>query len=114
MKAKSLLIHNDTKNNKTTAMVVEEKDILQKTKEFLKKISANHPKAIILSPEGETKSYAVAYEEDEFIIVAHKDSKNSAKLYGNWDEALASAKRLLSKNGSLQTRIVLAEYSDIR
>ena len=110
---KSLLVHNDTQNNQTTAIVVEEKDILKKTKEFLKKISKNYsPMGIVLSAEGQTKGYAVAYEKENFIIVSKKGNAKSARLYGNWNEALNFARRIIAKRQAANnnSRIVLAEY----
>lgn len=109
-----LLVHNDTNNNKTTAVIVEEKNIVQKTKEFLKNIAKNNkPNAIILSAEGKDKNFTVAYEKENFIIVSKNGLKKSAMLYGNWDEALTFVSRILTKEVSPQkkSRIMLAEYT---
>lgn len=109
---KTLLIHNDTKNNQTTAIVVDEKDIFKKAKELLKKISKDYSTfGLMLSAEDKTKSYAVAYEKDKFIIVFQNGLKNSAKLYGNWEEALANAKKIISPNNSLK-RLILDIYKE--
>jgi len=110
---KSLLIHNNTKTNQTTAIIVEEKDVLKKTKEFLSQISkAYTPLGIVLSTTDEKDGFTVAYERDKFVIVAPNGTKSSAKLYGNWDEALASAQRILSEHNNSQkkNRFVLAQY----
>ena len=110
---KSLLVHNDTKNNQTTAIIVDEKDVLKKTKEFLKNISKQYsPLGVILSTTDEKDGFTVAYEKDKFVIVAPNGTTSSAKLYGNWDEALACAQRILNEQGSSQkkNRFVLAQY----
>ena len=67
----------------------------------------------MLSAEGKTKNYAAAYEEDNFIIVTQNGTEKSARLYGNWDEALISAKKILAQKGDLQekSRIILAKYT---
>lgn len=110
---KSVLIHNDTKNNQTTAIIVDEKDVLKKAKEFLKQISKKYsPLGVILSTSDEKDGFTVAYEKDKFVIVAPNGTQSSAKLYGNWDEALACAQKLL--NGQCDTQkknhFVLAQY----
>ena len=110
---KSLLIHNDTKNNKTTAIVVDEKDVLKKTKEFLKNISRQYsPLGVVLSTTDENAGFTIAYEKDKFVIVAPNGTTSSAKLYGNWDEALACAQKFLSDKSSSQKKnhFVLAQY----
>lgn len=113
---KSLLIHNDTQNNQVTAIVVEEKDILKKTKEFLKNITNLNeasPLGIILSAE-DKKSYTVAYEKENFIILEQNGTQKSAKLYGNWDEAIINAQKILAKQKGSQkkSKIVLAQYKN--
>ena len=106
---KSLLLHNDTKNHQTTAIIVDEKEISKKIKEFLKQISkAYSPPGIILSTTDEKDGFTVAYEKDKFVIVAPNGTIASAKLYGNWDEALVYAQRLFS--GQKKNGIVLAQY----
>ncbi len=67
----------------------------------------------MLSAEGKNQSYAVAYEKDKFIIVSQNGLKNSAKLYGNWEEALACAKKIISLNNSEKgNRVILDVYKE--
>ncbi len=117
---KSLLIHQDTESDTTTSIVIDEDDVVQKTKEFLEKLAKLHKTATvnIYSPLGvvlkaEDKKYsAVAYEKEKYVIVEPNGAAALAKLYGNWNEALACAKKLLTskKNNEKKTRIVLAQY----
>ena len=106
---KSLSIHNNTQDDKTTAIVIEEKDFLQKAKEFLKRISDNSQRGIVLCLEGNNKGCTVAYARDNFVIVAPDGTRQSAKLYGNWDEALVYAQKILS-NQDKKSRITLEQY----
>lgn len=109
---KSLLLHNDTKNNQTTAIIVDEKDVLEKSKQFLKQISKKYsPLGVVLSTTDEKDGFTVAYEKDKFVIVAPNGTASSAKLYGNWDEALACAQKILSgRDPQKKNRFVLAQY----
>ena len=109
---KSLLLHNDTKSNQTTAIVVDEKDVLKKTKEFLKQISKNYSAlGVMLSTTDSENGFTVAYEKENFVIVAPNGTIATAKLYGNWDEALNYAQRFLSgKCSEKKSRIVLTQY----
>jgi|GEM_PF-6691708 len=117
---KSLLIHQDAKSDITTSIVIDEDDVVQKTKEFLEKIAKSyksatvnvyHPLGVVLKSEDKNYS-AVAYEKEKYVIVAPNGTKTAAKLYGNWNEALAFAQKLLTpkKNHEKKTRIVLAQY----
>lgn len=121
---KSLLVHNNSVTNQTTSIVVDEKDIVQKTKAFLEKIVNSHKEATVdvYSPLGvvlqtddddQHRGYAVAYEHEKFVVVAPNGTTETAKAYGNWDEALNFAKRLLIKECNFEktTRITLAEYN---
>jgi hypothetical protein len=115
---KTLLILDDTGSDNTTSILVEEKDVVLKTKEFLDKISKKYKKAelnvyspvgVVLKPADNDEHYAVAYEREKFVIVSHNGSSESAKLYGNWHEALSYVRRLLIEQGK-STQFVLAEY----
>lgn len=117
-KNKTLLILNDSDSDKTTSIIVEEKEVISKTKEFLETISKKYKKAelniyspvgVVLKAEDDDENYAVAYEREKFVIVAHKGTTESAKLYGNWHEAIACAQRILSGTGK-STRFLVAEY----
>ena len=117
---KSLLIHQDEKSDKVTSIVIDEADVVRKTKEFLKKLAKLHKNATVhvYSPLGvvlkaEDNNYsAVAYEKEKYVIVEPNGASASAKLYGNWNEALTCAQKLLTpeKNNEKKSRIVLAQY----
>lgn len=121
MQNKSLFIHKDSQSNNTTSVVVDEENVVTKTKEFLKKIAEAHKQAAVevYKPLGvvlkaEDKKYsAVAYEKEKFVIVIPNGTTTLAKLYGNWNEAIVCAKRVLvpKKSQQKKTRIVLAEYT---
>jgi hypothetical protein len=115
---KTLLILNESGSDRTTSIIVEEKEVISKTKEFLEKISKKYkeaelnvysPVGVVLKSADNEDNYAVAYEREKFVIVSHKGKSESAKLYGNWQEAISGAQRILSGAGK-KTRFVLAEY----
>jgi hypothetical protein len=100
------------KKNKSSKIIIDEKEILQKTKEFLENAGANtRGVKLQLEEESEKRESAVAYEKENFIIVLPNGEVSSARLYGNWDEALSFAQRILTKGQEQKnSRIVLAEY----
>ena len=117
---KSLLIHQDEKSNTITSIVIDEDDVVRKTKEFLKKLTKLHKKAtvnvycplgVVLRAE-DKKHSAIAYEKEKYVIVEPNGAAAGAKLYGNWNEALAFAQKLVTpkKDKEKKTRIVLAQY----
>lgn len=121
---KSLLVHSNSVTNQATSIIVDEKDIVQKTKAFLEKIVHSHkqatvdmyfPLGIVLktADDNQHQVYAVAYEHEKFVVVAPNGTTDVAKAYGNWDEALNFAKKLLIKQCNFEktTRITLAEYN---
>lgn len=117
-KNKTLLILEEPGSDKTTSIIVEEKDVVSKTKEFLEKISKKNknaevnvysPVGVVLKSADSEDNYAVAYEREKFVIVSHKGTTESAKLYGNWHEALAYVQRILNEQ-SKSTQFLLAEY----
>lgn len=118
---KTLLIHEDTKTHQTTTHVVDEKDVLTKTKELLKELKAHkkaevniyEPVGVVLKPaEGDAQeSYAVAYEREQLIVVAPNGTHEEAKAYGNWEEAINCAKRLLTTGKS--TTLILTQYKGV-
>jgi hypothetical protein len=114
----TLLIIDDSGSDKSTSIIVEEKDVMSKTKELLEKISQKYKKAeltvyspvgVVLKTADNEENYAVAYEREKFVIVSHNGTKESAKLYGNWHEALSYVRRLLIEQGK-STQFLLAEY----
>ena len=115
---KTLVIVEEPGSNKTTSIIVEEKDVLSKTKEFLEKLSKNHkqaevnvysPVGVVLKSEKDAENYAVAYEREKFVIVSHKGTRESARLYGNWQDAITHVQRILNGEGG-NTRFLLEEY----
>jgi hypothetical protein len=108
-KNKSLLIHHDETTETTASIVVDEKDVVKKTKEFLKRIAKSYKEAeesmyrplgvILKAADGEQEyAHAVAYERENFVIVEPHAKAEAAKLYGNWNEALTSAHKFLSSS----------------
>lgn len=116
---KTLLVHQDTHNGTIKSIVVNEEDVISKTKELLKEITEYHktatlnvytPLGIVMKAEDDQKS-AIAYQDEKFVIVVPDGCATSAKLYGDWDEALVCAQRLfIPKENHKKTRIVLSEY----
>lgn len=115
---KTLLILDEPGSDNTTSILVEEHDVVAKTKEFLAKISKKNknaelnvysPVGVVLKPADSDDNYAVAYEREKFVIVSHNGTTESAKLYGNWHEALSYVRRVLNGEGK-NTRFLLAEY----
>ena len=104
MKDKTLLIHTDTKTDKTTALIVDEQDIVKKTKELLKKLAKKSQEAkidmykhigVVLKSADKQDRYAVAYEREQYVIVAQNGTAETARLYGNWDEAISYVHKFL-------------------
>jgi hypothetical protein len=119
---KTLLIIEDSTKN-ATAMIVEEHEVLEKAQELLKQLAKTHKKArvnvyyplgIVLRDADATtnKEYAVAYEKEKFIIVAPNGTHESAQLYGNWQEALNYAKKILNCpiSAEKKSRFMLSQY----
>lgn len=115
---KTLLILDEAGSDKTTSVIVSENEVVSKTKEFLEKISKKYKKAelsvyepvgVVVKAEADEENFAVAYEREKFVIVSHKGKNESAKLYGNWHEAISYVQRLLNEAGK-NTRFLLAEY----
>lgn len=115
---KTLLILEEPGSDNSTSILVEEQEVVSKTKEFLEKISKKNKQAelnvyspigVVLKSAETDDNYAVAYEREKFVIVSHKGTSESAKLYGNWHEALSYVKRILNEQGK-KTRFLLAEY----
>lgn len=114
---KTLVILDEPGSEKTTSILVEEKEVVAKTKELLEKISKKYKKATVsvYSPVGvvlkpaEGEDFAVAYEREKYVIVSPNGKKESAKLYGNWHEALSYIRRILNEQGK-NTQFLLAEY----
>lgn len=118
---KTLLIHTNTKTEETTAVIVPEHEIVHKTKEFLQKLSRKYkeaqihvysPVGVVLQSQDEENAFAVAYERDHFVIVAPNGTQESARLYGNWDEAISNVRQFLLKKcaNAEQCAFVLTEY----
>jgi hypothetical protein len=115
---KTLLILDNPGKDETTSIIVEENEVVAKTKEFLESISKKYKKAelnvyspvgVVLKPADSDENYAVAYEREKFVIVSHNGTTESAKLYGNWQEALSYVRRILNQEGK-STQFLLAEY----
>ncbi len=115
---KTLLIVDEPGSNKTTSIIVEEKEVLSKTKEFLEKLAKTHkqaevnvysPVGVVLKSETDEENFAVAYEREKFVIVSHKGTSESARLYGNWQDAITCAQRILNGTGK-NTRFLLTQY----
>lgn len=112
---KSLLIHNDTANSKVTAVVTDDKSLAQKAQEFFRQIpKKGSQQCIVLRAEGNESNYAVACEKENFIIVSKKGSTKSARLYGNWNEALNFAREIIAKHrdANKNLKFILAEYKN--
>ena len=117
---KTLLVHTDTKTFSSDVVIVDESKLVSTTKAFLKKLSKKYTEAkiqiytplgvVLQSPDKKT-NYAVAYEEEKFVIVAPNGTRESAKLYGNWDEALRYTQKLLSQQK--KTKIILSHYQNL-
>ena len=122
---KSLLVHIDSGSDKTASVIVDEKEVVEKTKEFLEKIAKEHkkttvnvyyPLGVVLKATDEKEeqeyAYAVAYEKEKFVIVVPNGTAESAKLYGNWNEALTCAKKILAEKHSpdKKIRIIVDQY----
>jgi hypothetical protein len=123
IKNKSLLIHHDSATDETSSIIIDEKDVVEKTKEFLEKIATAyknaevnvyHPLGIVLKAADNEQEYAhaVAYEKEKFVIVEPNGTSDAAKLYGDWNEAIACAQRLLTgtRDPNKKIRFILDKY----
>lgn len=118
---KTLVIHKDTKSNQTTTIVVDAKDVLKRTKELLKglksrkkaEVSIYEPVGIVLKPTAgnASESYAVAYEREQLVVVEPNGTHEEAKAYGNWEEAINCATRLLISEKP--TTLILTQYKGV-
>lgn len=102
-------------NDKTLStqenLVIEGEELVQKTKEFLQTLAcACSSLGIKLKTENE-KNYAIAYERGKYVVVVPNGKGEAAKLYGNWDEALASAKKVILQIDNTNDKIVLTHYA---
>ena len=90
---KQLLQHN---------IIVAKEEFVEKTKELLTRVKQTS-RSLQIGLQKNSQHYALAYEQEQFIIVVPQGNHNSAKLYGNWDEALFSLKRTLEKEPAAAT-----------
>ncbi|HZE87179.1 MAG TPA: hypothetical protein VE090_03140 [Methylomirabilota bacterium] len=95
---------------------IDAKELVQQTRKFLQGLtSTSNPVGVVLKTENDNQNYnyVVAYEQDEFIIVMPNGTDETAKLYGNWDEALICIQRAVNgqENAAQKTQIVLTQYS---
>lgn len=81
---------------KNTLLIIAKEEFVEKTKEFLTTFTQKS-RSLRIGLSNTNKQYAFAYEREQFIIVVPQGNQSSAKLYGNWDEALFSLKRTLEK-----------------
>jgi len=97
--------------NNNISLKIDHTEFVQKTKEFLKNVAKNSPLGITLQTT-DNDVHAVVYEAERFVIVVPGGTKESAKLYGNWNEALLYTQRLLKEKCHAQniTHLVLTQY----
>ncbi len=100
-------------------------DVAAVSKKFLIQIEEMYDKAglknyyplgVMLRASDEDGNYgcSLAYERGGFIIVVPNGDMENAKLYGNWDEALASSERILdaAMDQEKEPRVVISRYID--
>ncbi|HSA83454.1 MAG TPA: hypothetical protein VLF20_01030 [Patescibacteria group bacterium] len=109
---------------KTNSLIVLEHEIVEKTKEFLQKLSQKYkeakvqvysPVGVVVKSQDQQNAFAVAYEQDHFVIVAPNGTKESAKLYGNWEEAINNVRKFLKENctNTAHSQFLLTEYRKV-
>lgn len=97
--------------------IIAKEDFVEKAKEILSKIQQSPSLRVMIQitkKERIDANYALAYERQQFVIVEPNGKKDAAQLYGNWDEALSYAKRLVTQQESPaeSNNIVVTHYHE--
>lgn len=95
-------------------IIIAKEEFVEKAKELLSKVRQSPSLRVLIQTTQKGKNYALAYAQQQFVIVEPNGKKDAAQLYGNWDEALSYAKRLVTQQGNPteSTDLVVTHYQE--
>ena len=92
--------------------IIAKEEFVEKAKELLSKIQQSPSLRVMIQTTEKDANYALAYALQQFVIVEPNGKKDAAQLYGNWDEALSYAKRLVTQQNDAETNLVVTHYQE--
>lgn len=100
-------------------------EVIPQTNAFLKKIESwyeeaglrnSYPLGVMLRASDEDGNYGASlmYEKGRYVVMIPNGEVDNARVYGNWEEALVTSKRLLTEAMMPQKepRVVVSRYVD--